>query len=246
MAAGGPVDPTMPLPEGERRGAPQPEMSEPTGSGALPGSYDPTVAVPPVGPPDEPGDPYGPGPGDGDDEPDNRKWLWGILAALGVILLGVIIALLVSGGGDDGKKSASSTSSSSVSSSTSTSTSSSTSTTSTTPGTTAPGAPVITAFTATPSPFPCTPPNGGQITLTWSTNNSNGVNVSIDGPGVFGSYGAQGQQQVPFASCNNPHTYTLTAKGNGGQQVQQTITVQPQPTVTTTSPPPPTTTTSKP
>jgi hypothetical protein len=218
---------------------------EPTGAEALPGAYDPTVAVPPIGPPDEPGEPAGPPPGDGDEEPDNRKWLWGILAALGVIVLGVVIALLVTGGGDDGDKTAASSSTStSVSSSTSTSTSSTTTSTSSTTATTAPGAPVITAFTAAPSPFPCTPPNGGQITITWSTQNATGVNLSIDGPGVFASYGPQGQQQVPFAGCSTAHTYTLTAKGSNNQQVQQTITVQPQPTSTTSSTS--TTTTTKP
>jgi len=241
MAAGGPVDPTIPLPEGERRGAPQPpEGADPTGADALPGSYDPTIAVPPVGPPDDV-DPYGPGPGDGDDEPDNRRWIWGILAALGVIVLGVVIALLVTGGDDGKDKTASSTSSSAVtSSSTSTSTS-----TSTTPPTTQPGAPVITGFTATPSPFPCTAPNGGQVTLTWSTTNASGVTVSIDGPGVFASYGPQGQQQVPFAGCSGSHSYLLTAKGANNQQAQQTIVVQAQPTATTTTTtaPPPTTTT---
>ena len=57
MAAGGPVDPTIPLPEGERRGAPpSPEAADPTAGDTLPGSYDPTIAVPPVGPPDD-GDP---------------------------------------------------------------------------------------------------------------------------------------------------------------------------------------------
>lgn len=238
MAAGGPVDPTMPLPDGERRGVPQPDA---TGSGALPGAYDPTVAVPPVGPPNDPGGPVGPGPGGEGEGSDPRKWLWGALAAAGVIVLGVVVALLLSGGNDSDDKAASSTSSSAVSTSTSTSTSAP-STTSTTPGTTAPGAPVIGAFTASPSPFPCTPPTGGQITLTWSTSNATGVNVSIDGPGVFASYGPQGQQAVPFAGCSSAHTYTLTAKGSGGQQVQQTITVQPQPSPTTTSAPPVTTT----
>ena len=240
MTAGGPVDPTMPLPEGERRGAPQPPAVEPTGTGSLPGAYDPTVAVPPVPPVGPPDDPYGPPPGGDDEEPDNRKWLWGILAAVAVIILGIVIALLLSGGGDDDKKTASSTTTSvasSTSTSTSTSTTSSTTTTPpTTPGTTAPNAPVISAFTANPNPFPCTSVNdSGQITLTWNTQNATGVTISIDGPGIFGSYGPTGQQQVPFAGCNTAHTYTLTAKGSGNQQVQQTITVQPKVTPATTT-----------
>ena len=159
---------------------------------------------------------------------------------MAVIILGIVIALLLSGGGDDDKKTASSTTTSvasSTSTSTSTSTTSSTTTTPTTTlGTTAPNAPVISAFTANPNPFPCTSVNdSGQITLTWNTQNATGVTISIDGPGIFGSYGPTGQQQVPFAGCNTAHTYTLTAKGSGNQQVQQTITVQPKVTPATTT-----------
>ncbi|MBM3659066.1 MAG: hypothetical protein FJW95_06125 [Actinobacteria bacterium] len=256
MTAGGPVDPTMPLPEGERRGAPQPPAPEPaapepaapepTGTESLPGAYDPTIAVPPVGPPDEPGDPYGPPPGGDDEEPDNRKLLWGILAAVAVILIGIVAALLLTGGdGDNEKADSTTTTSTTAAPSTSTSvapstTTSSTTTTPTTPGTTAPNAPVISAFTATPNPFPCASANdSGQLTLTWSTQNATGVTISVDGPGIFGSYGPSGQQQVPFAGCNSSHTYTLTAKGAGNQQVQQTITVQPKitPATTTTTAP---------
>src|SRR5262245_12749242 len=105
MAAGGPVDPTEPVPTPDpdptipvKRGAP---TEQPTGGfgtdDSFAGAYDPTVAVP--------ADADGGGPSDGDDGTpgeegdDRRKWLWGALAALGVIILGVIIALLVSGGG---------------------------------------------------------------------------------------------------------------------------------------------------
>lgn len=250
MAAGGPVDPTKPLPEGPRRGAPPyPEPTGPAAGEALPGAYDPTVAVPPVGPPDDPGGPYGGGPygghPNGDGEGDGRKWLWGILAALGVIVLGVAIALLLSGGdGDD--KPATTTSSSSTSSSSTTTTSKPTP--STTVTTTA-SSPQITAFNAAPNPATC--PNASatvQITLTWTTTNALGVTVSIDGPGKYADYGANGSAQVPFV-CSGSHSYTLTANGSGGHTAQRTITVQPQvappPTTTpaTTAPTSPTTTT---
>jgi hypothetical protein len=236
MAAGGPVDPTMPLPE--RRGAPP--AGDPTGTGAFPGSYDPTVVVPPVGPPDEPTPPIGPGSG----APDDRRWLWIALAVVGVIVVGVVVALLVSGGGDGGNATpATSTTASAPSTSTSSSTST-TSTSTTVPPTTQPGAPVITSFTATPSPFPCSGPgDSGQVTLNWTTTNATGVSVSIDGPGIFGSFGPSGTRQVPFATCSSAHTYTLTARGQGNQQVAQTITVQPAVTPPTTSAPVTTTTT---
>jgi hypothetical protein len=200
------------------------------------------VVVPPVGPPDEPGRPYGGGP-DGD-EGDNRKWLWGALAALGVIILGVVIALLLSGDGDE--RAATTTTSTSSTSSTSTSTTSS-STTSSTTTTTVSNAPQIISFAVTPNPAVC--PNASttiQVTLTWTTTNALGVSVSIDGPGKYADYGANGSAQVPFA-CSGSHSYTLTANGAGGQTTQRTITVQPQiappPTTTTTQAPSTTTTT---
>src|SRR5829696_1123019 len=105
--AGGPVDPTMPLPpDGGEGGEPALDPTQAgdglgadaTGAGGLPGAYDPTIAVPPVVPPGG-----GPGDGDGDefaeDGDNRRKWLYGALAALGVVVLGVLIALLLSGGG---------------------------------------------------------------------------------------------------------------------------------------------------
>ncbi|MFA5885109.1 MAG: hypothetical protein WDA60_14755 [Acidimicrobiia bacterium] len=242
MAAGGPVDPTIPLPDGERRGAPQPP-ADVTGGGALPGSYDPTIAVPPVGPPDEPGGPYGPGPGDGEDEPDNRKWLWAALAVLGVIVLGVVIALIVSGGGD-GKNA--STSSTSASSSTSTSTSSSTSTTSTT-ATTVPGAPVIASYASNPASTVACPNTSAviPITLTWTTSNANGVTISIDN-GATASFGANGSAARDFNCATPAHTYTLTAVGANNASVNRTITLSrqtPATTAPTTAPPTTTTTT---
>ncbi|MBM3693237.1 MAG: hypothetical protein FJW77_08110 [Actinobacteria bacterium] len=234
MATGGPVDPTMPLPE--RRGAPP--AGDATTPDALPGAYDPTIAMPPVGPPDEPVVPQGPGSGGSDD----RRWLWIALAVVGVIVIGVVVALLVSGGGGGGTTPATSTTVTPTSTSTSSSTST-TSTSTTVPPTTQPGAPVITSFTATPSPFPCSGSgDSGQVTLNWTTTNATGVSISIDGPGVFGSFGPSGSRQVPFASCSSAHVYTLTARGQGNAQVQQTITVQPAVTPPTTSAPVTTTT----
>src|SRR5262245_40126485 len=98
MAAGGPVDPTEPVPTPGadptipvKRGAP---IEEPTGDfgsdEALPGAYDPTVAMPPAAADAEGGGPFdGDDGAAGDEGDDRRKWLWGALAALGVIILGV-------------------------------------------------------------------------------------------------------------------------------------------------------------
>jgi len=243
MAAGGPVDPTSPLPDGERRGAPQPPPPDATatGAGALPGSYDPTIAVPPVGPPDEPVDPYGPGPGDGDDEPNNKTWLWAGLAVLGVIVIGVIVALLLSGGSSGDKKPATSSTSASSSSSTSTS---STSTTSTT-ATTVPGAPVITSYASNPATVIQCPDSTStlQVTLTWATTNASGVTITIDG-GNTASFGPSGSAARDFNCSQAAHAYTLTAVGANNASTNRTITIQRQlPAPPTTLAPPPSTTT---
>jgi hypothetical protein len=239
MANGGPDDPTISLPEGERRGAPRPDSTRP---GGYPGAFDPTVAVPagPGGPggPGGPRGPYGPA-GDG-----NSRWLWAGLSIVGVIVLGVLVALLLSDGGDDDRAT---TASSTTSSSTAPSTSTTSSTSSTT--TTTPSGPQITAYNATPNPATC--PNNSatvQLTLTWTTTNALGVTVSIDGPGKYADYGANGSAQVPF-NCSGTHSYTLTANGSAGQTTSRTITVQPAVTPPSTTPPTtavksPTTTTS--
>jgi len=243
MAAGGPVDPTQPVPTSEpeptlpaKRGAP---MGEPTGefdgNEALPGAYDPTVAVPSAE--DDGGGPIdGDGDGtDGDEGDDRRKWLWGALAALGVIILGVIIALLVSGGGDDNNKTASSTSTSHVSTSTSSS-STSTSTTSTT-ATTVPGGPSITSFSSNPANTVSCPNQTDtvQVNFTWATANASGVSITIDG-GATQSFGPSGSAALPFNCGGNAHSYALTAQGANNQTANRTITLM------RTLPPPPTTT----
>jgi len=242
-------DPTEPV----RRGAPVGDPTgDPTGSSAypaddtLPGAYDPTVAVPPVAD-DDIGGPYdGDGDGtEGDEGDDRRKWLWGALAALGVIILGVIIALLVSGGGDDNKK-ASTTSTSHAATTTSSSTT--TTTTTTTPATTLPGAPAITSFSSNPAnTVSCANTSDSvQVNFSWATANASGVSITIDG-GATQSFGPNGSAALPFSCAANAHSYALTAQGANNQTTNRTITLQrtlPPPPPTTA--PPATTTTSKP
>jgi hypothetical protein len=63
------------------------------------------------------------------------------------------------------------------------------------------------------------------ITLTWTTMNATGVDLSVDGGGVYGSYPANGNTQIIVPCDGNTHTYELTAKGSGGQTASQTISV---------------------
>ncbi|HZP29329.1 MAG TPA: hypothetical protein VFC99_10280 [Acidimicrobiia bacterium] len=218
-----------------------PTLAQPAGRPAGVGGYDPTVPTQRVQPGfgggggvggDAGGGNGGNGGGGGgwdeDDEAARRRrmLLYG-LGGIAAVLIAVIVVLLVSSGGDDNKKPASSTSTSSTSTST-TSTSTSTTSTTTTPTTTTATSPAITSFTNdTPN---CTT---NQITLHWTTQNAVGVDISIDGPGKYASYGASGSAQVPFV-CGGSHTYLLTAKASNGQTTQRQITV-PSPPVTTTS-----------
>ena len=198
------LDATMPVPRTE------PTPADPGGRGRGGGSS-------------------GGGPGGLDDGAERwRRALFLGGGALLLVLLTVIVVLLVTGGSRDRTPGSTSTSSSSTSSSStstsSTSTSSTSSTsTSTTSTTKAASNPVITLFTATPSPAPC--PSTSEVSLNWTTQNAVNVDVSIDGPGKYATYGPSGPQLVPFSCGSSSHSYTLTARGASGQTVSQTIVV---------------------
>lgn len=215
----GDPDATMPA-----QGRPDPTMPIQTG----PTAGEPTVAVTQPGYGGGPGGPGGPGGGDYDDEEDgDRRKLWMIAGGVLVLglLIGALIAVLASGGDDD---TATTTSSSS-------STSTSTSTATTTTPTTQQAGPSIVQFAANPNPYQC--PGSGQIALTWSTQNTSGVTLSIDGGGPYANYGPTGNAQVPYACPTNQHTYQLTANGQNGQKPQQTLVVQGIAAPTTTTGP---------
>jgi hypothetical protein len=216
----GEPDATMPVPGGPAGGSPGGDPTMPVEGGGVGGvGGDPTV---PVTQPGYGGGPGGPGAGGGgfdeDDEEGDRRKLWmiaGGVLALG-LLIGALVAVLASGGGDDN---ASSTTSSSTSTSTTT-----TSTPTTTTPATQPAGPSILQFAANPSPYNC--PGNGQIALTWSTQNTTGVTISIDGGGPYANYGPTGNAQVPFTCPATQHTYLLTANGTNGQKPQSTKVVQ--------------------
>jgi hypothetical protein len=184
-----------------------------------------------------PTDTGGPPARGGDDGDRRRMWM----IALGVLLVGAIvgagIALAVSGGG--GNETAATTS---TSTSPSTSTSASTTTTPTTqpPTTTTKSnntttttkpnnAPVISSLTTNPASKTCALESDSfSVTVSWNTSNTNQNVLSVDGPGAYGTYpGGSGSQALtpgcPPKGTSQQHTYTLTAKGPGGQ-VQKTIT----------------------
>jgi hypothetical protein len=223
-------DPTMPVPQS---GAPL--GGDPTVP-VTPGAGDATVPVQAgsgagTGGPGAPGGPIEP-----EDDGEDKKKLW--LIAGGVLVLGlivgVIVALLASGGGNDETASTSSSSSSTSSSSTTSSSLATTTTAATTPQ-----GPQVNQFTVSQNPVSC--PGTSNIVLTWSTQNSQSVTISIDNPnGPYGTYGPSSQQQVPFACGGGPgpaqHTYFLAANGANNQKATKQIQVTGNfPPATTTS-----------
>ena len=100
-----------------------------------------------------------------------------------------------------------------------------------TTATTTPAGPVITSYTANPTDIACPAPDVSttlptpMVTLTWTTQNATGVDISVDGPGVYGSYGPNGNTQISVPCNGATHTYQLTAHGTGGQTASQTRSV---------------------
>ncbi len=85
--------------------------------------------------------------------------------------------------------------------------------------------PQITSFAVTSSPS-CIPPFiiPSWVNTSWTTKGASSVTLSIDGPGIYNTFGATGATSVPF-SCPGAHTYTLTAHGSNGLTASKSITV---------------------
>ena len=87
-------------------------------------------------------------------------------------------------------------------------------------------APVITSFT-TPENIDCHNGNFQNFSASWTTQHADHVTISIDGPGIYATYGANADTSLPF-NCSSAHSFTLTAVGSDGQTTSQTITLQPR------------------
>jgi hypothetical protein len=87
-------------------------------------------------------------------------------------------------------------------------------------------APTITSFT-TPENIDCHNGDFQEFTASWSTTNAAKVTISIDGPGVYAEYPANGEASLPF-SCSTAHTFLLTAHSQDGQTVTKSVTLQPR------------------
>ena len=87
-------------------------------------------------------------------------------------------------------------------------------------------APVITSFN-TPENIDCHNGNFQMFTASWSTKNAVKVSISIDGAGVYKTYGPNGEASLPF-NCSSPHTFQLKAYNQAGQSVTRSVTLQPR------------------
>lgn len=86
--------------------------------------------------------------------------------------------------------------------------------------------PVIDSFT-TPESIDCHNGNLQNFTAKWSTTNATKVTISIDGPGVYDTYGPSGEATLPF-NCSSSHTFLLTAYSADGSTTTQQVTLQPR------------------
>lgn len=84
----------------------------------------------------------------------------------------------------------------------------------------------IVSFT-TPENIDCHNGNSQMFTASWTTQNATKVTISIDGPGIYDTYGPNDSVSLPF-SCGSSHTYLLTAFDADGHTVTKQITLQPR------------------
>jgi hypothetical protein len=87
-------------------------------------------------------------------------------------------------------------------------------------------APTIDSFT-TPEDIDCHNGNFQTFSASWTTTGATEVTISIDGPGVYATYPADGDTSLPF-NCSSPHTFLLTARGQDGRTATRSITLQPR------------------
>jgi hypothetical protein len=86
--------------------------------------------------------------------------------------------------------------------------------------------PVINSF-STPDNIDCHNGNLQNFTASWSTTNATKVTISIDGPGIYDTYPANGSTSLPF-NCSSSHSFLLTAYGANGHTATRSVTLQPR------------------
>jgi hypothetical protein len=85
--------------------------------------------------------------------------------------------------------------------------------------------PVIDSF-VTPEDIDCHNGDFQLFSASWTTTHASKVTISIDGPGIYAEYPADGETSLPF-SCSSSHSFLLTAHGDGGTATR-TIVLDPR------------------
>jgi hypothetical protein len=94
-----------------------------------------------------------------------------------------------------------------------------------TPGAPTGPTPTIVTF-HTPDTIDCHNTDSPMFSASWTTTNATKTTISIDGPGIYKTYGANADESLPF-NCSSSHSFTLTAFGAGGKTVTRKITLKP-------------------
>ncbi|GAA1647976.1 hypothetical protein [Actinoplanes couchii] len=81
--------------------------------------------------------------------------------------------------------------------------------------------PIIAAFGVTQHPS-C--PTGKPVVLSWRVTGAERTTLSVDGPGVYDTYGAEASATINFPCDDQAHTYTLAVAGPEGTE-SKTLTV---------------------
>jgi hypothetical protein len=170
---------------------------------------------------------------------------------IAVVSLALAVTVLVGGCSSSSDKTAKTTTTTAASPPTTTTTAASNNGSSTGDGQSSSGAtsppsgpaPAITSF-VTPDNIDCHNGNSQMFSASWTTTNAVKTTISIDGPGIYKTYPANGSDSLPF-NCSTSHSFLLTAYGQDGQTATKTITLQPRNVQTPTTNPTtnPTTTT---
>lgn len=87
-------------------------------------------------------------------------------------------------------------------------------------------APSIKSF-STPENIDCHNGNLQHFSAKWSTANAEKVTISIDGSGIYDTYGPNGETSLPF-NCSSSHTFLLKAYSSDAKSVSKSVTLKPR------------------
>jgi hypothetical protein len=93
--------------------------------------------------------------------------------------------------------------------------------------------PTVATF-VTPDDIDCHNGNSQLFSASWTTTNAAKSTITIDGGGVYKTYGPNASASLPF-DCSSPHTFVVTASAPDGRTATKSITLLPRDAQDTTS-----------